>query len=369
MKITAVAFLCSTSLLFAPAGAQVAASSVGGSGMSSSVSHSPSDTQSLVNQLTPAELQDAINALKTNYFNPGSISDGELQRAMLSGILARLAPGASLRSLSTAPAEAPAPFKSEIIYPSSRGIAYFRLGSLTKANLDQLDAALKDLSSQGITSLILDLRATTESSDYPLAAELLQRFCPKGSTLFSIKKGTAQGVPAKPSISDQEPSFKGVLMVLVDCDNAAASEVIATSLRFYAKAILIGQKTKGEGVEFSDFKVGPDKILRVAVAEVTGPEGSAIYPHGVKPDIIVEVSPEDTRKVLDKGLAEGISGLIFETERPRMNEASLVAGTNPEVDAYQNAQRAASEKQVPQLHDAVLQRAVDLITSIGVFAK
>lgn len=344
--------------------------------------------QTAIDSLSASELQAAINDLKANYFKPDQLGETDLKRALLAGILSRLNPGAFIRTTGTDSAQpAEAPFKAETLKTSGKSISYFRLGSLNKANLEQLDLALKGGATEPNPASILDLRATPESNDFELAAEVLRRFCPKGSPLFSIKKPglsskeeegpsgsdhRPSGSDNRPSGSDreiisaQEPVFQGPLMVLVDGENAGAPEIIAASLRLNTKAIIIGGKTKGEGVEFADFSLGGNKTLRIAVAEVVLREGPAIYPQGVTPDILVEAPLELQHKVLDKALEKGVSGLVFETERPRMNEASLVAGTNPELDALQIAQKASAEKESP-LHDLVLQRAVDLITSIGIF--
>ena len=60
--------------------------------------------------------------------------------------------------------------------------------------------------------------------------------------------------------------------------------------------------------------------------------------------------------------------LLVEPERPRFNEAALVAGTNPEIDAMQAAQRLKGDKPKPVLRDQTLLRVMDLITSLGVLA-
>jgi len=85
--------------------------------------------------------------------------------------------------------------------------------------------------------------------------------------------------------------------------------------------------------------------------------------------LAVEVSARDEAEVLKLGLEKGVGGLVFETERERLNEAALVAGTNPEIDAEEAAQRDGSgnEDAKAPLYDTVLQRAVDLVTTIRIF--
>jgi len=80
----------------------------------------------------------------------------------------------------------------------------------------------------------------------------------------------------------------------------------------------------------------------------------------------VEFSAKDEEEVLKAGLEKGVGGLVFETERARLNEAALVAGTNPEIDAEEADQANASALKTV-LYDAPLQRAVDLVTALSIF--
>jgi hypothetical protein len=54
---------------------------------------------------------------------------------------------------------------------------------------------------------------------------------------------------------------------------------------------------------------------------------------------------------------------IYETGRPHMSEAALLAGTNPELEAAEAAQqRRGRAPEKPPPHDPVLQRALDVVT-------
>jgi len=323
---------------------------------------SPADPRAIIDGLSQSDLNDALNLLKGNYINPSALNDQELSRATLQGLIDRLAPGVSVFSQPPQDA-APNPFLAEIL---DDRIGYLRLGSLTKANLDQMDAALQNINSKMLKSVVLDLRATTGGSDFDLAAEVIKRFAPKGKVLFTIKKTSAK--QERIITSNQDQSFQGLVVVLVDKDTAGAGEVIAAVLRIYVNAMIIGQNTPGQAVEFSDLPLPSGKILRVAVAEVVLPGNISIFPNGVKPDLAVAMAPETKKEIFRVSEEKGVSQFVFETERMHMNEASLVAGTNPELDAYQAAQRAkTTERPKPPIRDVVLQRGVDLITTIGIY--
>ncbi len=79
------------------------------------------------------------------------------------------------------------------------------------------------------------------------------------------------------------------------------------------------------------------------------------------------LSVAEKEQIFEQSLTKGMALFVFEADRPHLNEAALLAGTNPEIEAAQ--QRRARGGDRPTLHDAVLQRAVDLVTSIGVFEK
>ena len=69
-------------------------------------------------------------------------------------------------------------------------------------------------------------------------------------------------------------------MVLADNDTNGVAEAIAVALRFYNKALVIGQPTAGRAAEYSDLPLPNGKGLRLAVAEMVSPEGRSYFPKG-----------------------------------------------------------------------------------------
>src|SRR2546423_1432168 len=97
-------------------------------------------TEDLVNSLGPADLQAVITLLKSNFTDPEALTDTELNRATVEGLLVRLPRGVMLLPGKENPsAAAPNAFYSEII---AGHIGYVRVGSLNTANLQALDKSL-----------------------------------------------------------------------------------------------------------------------------------------------------------------------------------------------------------------------------------
>ena len=323
-------------------------------------------TEDLINSLGQVDLQAVITLLKSNFTNPDAITDAELTRATVQGLITRLPHGIMLLpGKESKPPEAPSPFYSEIL---GGHIGYLRVGALDSANLQALDKALSSFTGKKVDALIVDLRASSVAKDLTTAADFAKRFCPKGKLLFTLHKPAAR--QDRTFNSDHEPAFQGLVMVLADGDTLGAGEAVAAALRFYDKALVIGQSTAGGAVEYADLPLPSGKILRLAVAEMISPDGRSLFPEGIKPDLPVEMSMEDKRQIFQSSSGKGMGPFVYETAGPHMNEAALLAGTNPEVDAAQTAQqRRGRALEKPPAHDAVLQRALDVVTSIEIYQK
>lgn len=318
---------------------------------------------SVVDTTDPADLKEAIQLLKSNYIKPEALNEAELSRATFEGVLSRLGNGVVL--LPKPPAESTpsaVPFFGEIL---EGHVSYLRLGDLAGPNLDALDANLKEFGEKKVDAVVIDLRAGGATNDFAAASEFAKRFCPKGQPLFSLRKTAAK--QERTFTSDRDPSFQGLTIILVDADTTGAAEALAGAIRLHDKALLVGQSTAGRAVEYADLKLPSGKILRVAVAEALLPEARHLFPEGLKPDVPVEMPAADKRVVFQQSVEKGMTPFIVENERPHLNEAALISGRNPELEAMEAAQRRGRGNEKNTVHDPVVQRALDLVTSIGVF--
>lgn len=318
-----------------------------------------------IDQLSPGDLKKALDFLQKNYVAPGALDENARQRATLAGLLERLGRCASLVSAKgPAAASSPAPFYHEIL---AGHIGYLRPGALRKNDVADLDAALQGFSAKKVDAIILDLRAMAAPSDFAGAAEFADRFVANGVELFSLRG--AKPEQEQRFTSSRGPAYGGFLCVLIDEETTGAPEVLASVLRARAKAILLGQATAGAAVGYSELSLGNDLVLRVAVSEALLPEEGAGFPQGVQPDIPVALRHQEKEEIFNQSLTKSMAPFIFEEDRPHLNEAALLAGTNPEIAAMQDRQHRRTRGEKPAPHDAVVQRAVDVITSIGVYAK
>jgi hypothetical protein len=329
--------------------------------MSATPGRSGNSIRDLVNQLDQSGLQRVIEQLRSTYVDPNALTTQEINQAAVEGLLLRLGPGAILQKKTDVAQPIPArPFEADLIESE---FGYVRLGSFNARLLPQLDQALTSFRDRGVTGLIVDLRTMPPGGDFQLAAEILSRFVPKGRLLFSLVE--PKGGAAQSFSSSSDPITTGPVAVLVSQENAGIAEAIAGVLRNQVHALVIGQQTTGRAVEYARYDIGDQLVLTVAVRELVIPGAPSLFPNGLTPDISVPFPKEQQDAVLALADQKGVNNYIFDEERPHTNEAALVAGKNPDLDAYE-ADHPNGQMRVQHPKDIVLQRAIDFLTAVNV---
>jgi len=312
------------------------------------------------NHLDQAQLQGVIDFLRSNYVDPRALTSEEINGAAVAVLLTKLGPGVRIeKKQDSEQPSAIRPFKTDLV---QNQFSYIRLGNLT--DLASLDSTLNDPRMKNARGLVLDLRTMPSGSDFRLAAGIISRFVPKGTILFKLVQ--PKNKAGQSFVSETDRLYAGPLAVLIRGENSGTAEAVAGALQQEAHALLIGQKTAGQAAEYKSYPLGSDLVLNVAVSELVVPDGKALFPAGVAPDMTVSFQPNDQETVLSLADSKGISDFIVDDERPRTNEAALVAGKNPDLDAYESDQAANQPKQ-PK--DLVLQRAIDFLTTVNVYRR
>jgi Peptidase family S41 len=320
-----------------------------------------SATKSLVDLLGPTQFQEILSQLRSNYVDPTAVNTQALDQAAMIELFSKLGSGVRLRLRSELEKPTTArPFRSEIL---NDHFGYIRCGTLNQSTLVKLDDALGIFRNQNVRGVIVDLRTAPESTDYHLAGDLISRFVPKDTLVYRIVGAKAEQERSFSSTLD--PLYEGPLAVLVDQETSGATEVIAAALKIKAHALLIGQKTTGSAAEYQSSPIGNNLLLAIAVTQVQVPGYPAIFPNGILPDISVSQPVDQERSVLAESDNESSAPFITDEPRQHLNEAALVAGTNPELDAYEAQQ--SGQSQVAKPKDPMLQRAVDFLITVNLY--
>ena len=311
----------------------------------------------VIDQLQQPQLQEIFKQLQTKSLSTARLTDEELNRAAVQGLLQRLGTGAALVPAAALPP--PGKLVSELLLPS---IAYLRPATLALEEIASLDTALEGLAASKVETLILDLRSPAAPGEPMATAEFLSRFLPDATPVFQVRTAGVEAV--RPFVSKGKPHWQKSLLVLIDGDTNNVGETIAAVLQHKLNAWLIGSPTIGHACEYRLTPVTPEWNLRIAESEALLEGDRKLFGIGLTPDIRTDF--ESSKKILQFTESEktGMKRYAYEVERPRLNEAALVAQTNPELD-YQIAKSAheATEFDRPAAIDPVLQQAVDFLTA------
>jgi hypothetical protein len=319
-----------------------------------------------VDALSIEETDAALDAIWRRTPEPAQRSPDSAKRAALEAYLKRLGPGTGLYA--GTPAELteaefpPLKFYSELL-PGK--IAYIRLGRFQSELVQRMESELRDFTQLGARHLILDLRATPAGGTLVDAAGLAGCFIGEGGPIFSVRTSAGTGAPIH---GTRAPLVRLRVLLLTGPRTAGPVEAFAAALCVRAGATVLGSPTKGEAAEFEVVPLQNGHALRLPTKLAVVPEIPTLFPGGLQPDVPCTVSQEATDAALRQATGDGrVAPLLAETERPRLNEAALVAGRNPEMELWIQTQlqkKQATPSQVALEKDKALRLAVDFLIAV-----
>jgi carboxyl-terminal processing protease len=211
-------------------------------------------------------------------------------------------------------------------------IGYIKLVEFQERTKDDFEKALKDLETQNIEGLILDLR-NNPGGLLNVAVEIADFFLPDGKLIVSTKgKDPAQNFSFK---SHKDPAHLDYpLVILINEGSASGSEIVAGALRDNKRAILLGSKTFGKGSVQTVIPLSDGSAIRLTTSKYYLPRGESIHEKGIMPDVQV-----DGKEYVIKKQTEDI---FEEIEKSQIKE----------------------ETEAKEEYDVQLARAIDLIKGI-----
>ena len=158
---------------------------------------------------------------------------------------------------------------------------------------------LEELQEEGIDSLVLDLRSNGGGSLIE-ATQLAGLFIRKGPI---VQVRDSSGHIDIQSDNNSKISYQGPMVVLVDRFSASASEIVASALQDYGRAIIVGETTFGKGsvqqlIDLNRYAGNSDKSLgqlKATIAQYFRVNGESTQHRGVVPDILFEASYDETK--------------------------------------------------------------------------
>jgi len=178
------------------------------------------------------------------------------------------------------------------------GVGYIYVRNFGEETPRELEDGLAKLSSQGMKSLILDLRLNSGGA---LAAsiEISNMFLPKGDMIVSTKGRNPDFDREFRAYSDG-PYVKLPLVILIDQGTASASEIVSGAVMDHDRGLIVGEDSWGKGLVQQVFGLAPNMAVALTVAKYLTPSGRSIQRDYSQLDeyLMGKRAPETSREVL-----------------------------------------------------------------------
>jgi carboxyl-terminal processing protease len=150
---------------------------------------------------------------------------------------------------------------------------YIKLNRFAQSTFDEYEKAIKELKSQGLENLILDLRGNGGGYLH-MAIALADDFLDEGKMIV-YTEGSKQ--VKTDAVATKKGNFKkGKLVVLVDEGSASASEIVSGAIQDWDRGIVIGRRTFGKGLVQKPYNLIDGSMIRLTTARYYTPTGRCI---------------------------------------------------------------------------------------------
>ncbi|MHB8987853.1 MAG: S41 family peptidase [Desulfobulbia bacterium] len=255
------------------------------------------------------------------------------------------------------------------------GYGYIKVRAFHRNTLEKFVEAMQSLYTQNqgkLNGLVLDLR-DNPGGLFDKATALAAAFLPTNTLLLSTKgqakdasqeyKSSGDGL----SWSDSRALQKlpgGIerlpLVMLVNDQSAAGSEIVAGALQDHQRALIIGTPTFGKDSIQTVLPMNDQSAVILTTSRWQTPKGRSSAPDGIMPDIRVEDTAATATEQDDKVLARALAELKSRYVVPTVKETTATEPQTPQtaIDALRKeafaATSAHSHKKAINLWNQVL---------------
>ena len=153
------------------------------------------------------------------------------------------------------------------------GIGYLRLAQFSRTSYAEICNAMERLKSEGMTSIILDLRGNG-GGFLDQVVNILNEFLERGKLLVYTEDRHGRRVT---EYSDGTGRYTDTaIAVLVDEISASSSEILAGAIQDNDRGLVIGRRTFGKGLVQAQIPFSDGSAMRLTVARYYTPSGRSI---------------------------------------------------------------------------------------------
>ena len=177
-------------------------------------------------------------------------------------------------------------------------IGHIRITSFAKNTAQELEKAVKDLTSKGAKSFVFDVRYNPGGL-LDQAYKVANMFLKDGEPIVQVEDRFGEKKIYKASSDIGTFKINQPYVLLVNEGSASASEILAAALKEGAGAQIVGTKTYGKGTVQSVIDIADNSELKYTNAKWLTPKGNWIHKEGVTPTKEVNLPDYAFLKIID----------------------------------------------------------------------
>ncbi len=152
-------------------------------------------------------------------------------------------------------------------------LGYIKINKFAATTYDEFVTALKDLKSQGMQELVLDLRQNP-GGFLDIATKIIDEFLEDGKLIVFTKNKRGK---IHETFATKKGDFeREQVYVLIDGGSASASEIVAGALQDNDIGTIVGRRSFGKGLVQQEMDLGDGSAVRLTVSRYYTPTGRSI---------------------------------------------------------------------------------------------
>jgi carboxyl-terminal processing protease len=158
-----------------------------------------------------------------------------------------------------------------------------RIAAFDEGVSEELETILREMEEETVKGLVLDLRNNTGGL-VEEAVGVTSQFLAAGNVLLTTdSQGRSTAVPVRGGGRVVDTP----MVVLVNGATGNAAEIVTGALQDHERATVVGTATVGGGAVMDQFTLSDGSVLLIPVEAWLTPDGRAMWPQGLSPDIEV----------------------------------------------------------------------------------
>ena len=184
---------------------------------------------------------------------------------------------------------------SKVIEKNNKKTGYIYISIFANNTYEQFKEALKELESQNIDSLIIDVRSNS-GGHMSSAKDILSLFLDSSKIVYQTQDKS--GIVKTYSNGTKTVDYKIVL--IANQNSASSSEILVAGLKDNLDAKLVGEKTYGKGTVQELQTLPNGSQYKFTIKKWLTPNGICIDKVGIEPDYKVSLSEEYSKNPSDE---------------------------------------------------------------------